>query len=160
MRDKDVDEILAPLLPLTSRVIATSAPTPRALPADELAARVRAAAERLGLSASLSVEVDDDPLHAVDRALASARLACVAGSIFLVGRRARAPPGARRRARPAAGMTIRTGAVFALAVVLATAAADGQQLQPPASQQPAAPAPGGAPPAARSLRSPRASPAR
>jgi dihydrofolate synthase / folylpolyglutamate synthase len=85
MRDKDVYEILAPLLPLTSRVIATSAPTPRALPADELAARVRTAAERLGLSASLSVEVDDDPLHAVDRALASARLACVAGSIFLVG---------------------------------------------------------------------------
>jgi len=45
-------------------------------------------------------------------------------------------------------MTPRIGAVFALAVVLATAAANGQQLQPPAAQQPAAPAPGGAPPAA------------
>jgi dihydrofolate synthase/folylpolyglutamate synthase len=85
MRDKDVYEILAPLLPLTSRVIATAAPTPRALPADELAARIRAAAERLGLSARLTVEADDDPLHAVDRALAAADLACVAGSIFLVG---------------------------------------------------------------------------
>ena len=85
MRDKDVHEILAPLLPLTSRVIATSAPTPRALPAEELATRVRTAAARLGLSSRLTVEVDDDPLHAVDRALDTADLACVAGSIFLVG---------------------------------------------------------------------------
>ena len=85
MRDKDVHEILAPLLPLTSRVIATSASTPRALPAEELAARVRAAAERLGLAGRLTVEVDDDPLRAVDRALASAPLVCAAGSIFLVG---------------------------------------------------------------------------
>jgi len=29
--------------------------------------------------------VDEDPLHAVDRALAVAGLMCVAGSIFLVG---------------------------------------------------------------------------
>jgi len=84
MRDKDVHDILAPLLPLTSHVVATSAPTPRALPAEELAARVRAAAERLGL-ATLKVDVDEDPLHAVDRALAVADLVCVAGSIFLVG---------------------------------------------------------------------------
>jgi dihydrofolate synthase / folylpolyglutamate synthase len=84
MRDKDVHDILSPLLPLTSRVVVTSAPTPRALPADELAARVRAAAERLGLR-SLSVDVEEDPLQALDRALATADLACVAGSIFLVG---------------------------------------------------------------------------
>jgi dihydrofolate synthase / folylpolyglutamate synthase len=84
MRDKDVHDILAPLLPLTSHVVATSAPTPRALPADELAVRVRTAAERLGLT-TLAVSVDDDPLQAVDRALASADLVCVAGSIFLVG---------------------------------------------------------------------------
>jgi dihydrofolate synthase/folylpolyglutamate synthase len=84
MRDKDVHDILSPLLPLTSLVIATSAPTPRALPADELAARVRAAAERLGLT-HLRVETTEDPLQAVDRALASADLVCVAGSIFLVG---------------------------------------------------------------------------
>ena len=85
MRDKDGHEILAPLLPLTSRVIASSAPSPRALPAEELATRVRSAAARLGLSSRLTVEVDDDPLHAVDRALDTADLACVAGSIFLVG---------------------------------------------------------------------------
>jgi dihydrofolate synthase/folylpolyglutamate synthase len=84
MRDKDVHDILAPLLPLTSHVVATSAPTPRALPADELAVRVRSAAERLGLT-NLTVNVDDDPMQAVDRALASADLVCVAGSIFLVG---------------------------------------------------------------------------
>ena len=84
MRDKDVHDILSPLLPLTSHVVATSAATPRALPADELAVRVRTAAERLGL-ATLDVSVDDDPLQAVDRALASADLVCVAGSIFLVG---------------------------------------------------------------------------
>jgi dihydrofolate synthase/folylpolyglutamate synthase len=84
MRDKDVHDILSPLLPLASLVVATSAPTPRALPADELAVRVHAAAERLGLT-RLAVEVDEDPLHAVDRALASADLVCAAGSIFLVG---------------------------------------------------------------------------
>jgi len=84
MRDKDVHDILSPVLPLTTRVIATSAPTPRALPADELAVRVHAAADRLGLG-HLAVEVDDDPMQAVDRALASADLVCVAGSIFLVG---------------------------------------------------------------------------
>jgi len=84
MRDKDVQDILAPLLPLTSHVIATSAPTPRALPADELAQRVRSAAERLGLT-HLAVDIDEDPLRAVDRALATADLVCVAGSIFLVG---------------------------------------------------------------------------
>jgi len=84
MRDKDVQDILAPLLPLTSHVVATSAPTPRALPAEELAVRVRSAAERLGLT-SLTVDVNEDPLQAVERALASADLVCVAGSIFLVG---------------------------------------------------------------------------
>jgi len=84
MRDKDVQDILAPLLPLTSHVVATSAPTPRALPADELALRVRSTAERLGLT-HLTVDVDEDPMRAVDRALATANLVCVAGSIFLVG---------------------------------------------------------------------------
>jgi dihydrofolate synthase/folylpolyglutamate synthase len=84
MRDKDVQDILTPLLPLISHVVATSAPTPRALPADELAVRVRAAAERLGLT-RLTVDVDEDPLQAVDRAMATADLVCVAGSIFLVG---------------------------------------------------------------------------
>jgi dihydrofolate synthase / folylpolyglutamate synthase len=84
MRDKDVHDILAPLLPLTSHVVATAAATPRALPADELAGRVRAVAERLGL-ANLPIDVDDDPMRAVERAFAAGDLVCVAGSIFLVG---------------------------------------------------------------------------
>ena len=42
MRDKDADAILRELLPVTSSVIATAADTPRAMPADELAARVTA----------------------------------------------------------------------------------------------------------------------
>jgi hypothetical protein len=45
---------------------------------------VRTAAERLGLT-RLRVEVNDDPLEAVDRVLTSSDLVCVAGSIFLVG---------------------------------------------------------------------------
>ena len=43
MRDKDVEEILGTLLPHVSSVIATAAPTPRAIPADELARHLRAA---------------------------------------------------------------------------------------------------------------------
>ena len=42
MRDKDADGILRELLPVTSSVIATAASTPRAMPANELAARVTA----------------------------------------------------------------------------------------------------------------------
>ena len=41
MRDKDVDGIIGALLPVVSSVIATAAHTPRALPADDLAARIR-----------------------------------------------------------------------------------------------------------------------
>jgi len=74
MRDKDVDEILTPLLPCVSRVIATAAPTPRALPAGELA-------EHIGRSA----EVIADPLAAIERALQMSDTVCVAGSIFLAG---------------------------------------------------------------------------
>jgi hypothetical protein len=156
MRDKDVYEILAPLLPLTSRVIATSAPTPRALPADELAARVRTAAERLG---PLGESLRGSGRRTPSRRRSCSRvgpLACVAGSIFLVGPCGsaswRAPP-----CPPAAGMTTAHRRRLRLAVVLAAAAANGQQLQPPAAQQTGRTAPGGAPPAARSLRSRAAS---
>ncbi len=78
MRDKDVDAILATLLPCVSSVIVTMAPTWRALPADELAVRVR----RLGTA---HVEVEPDPERAVVRALELDDTICVAGSIFLAG---------------------------------------------------------------------------
>ena len=74
MRDKDVDEILRPLLPCVSRVIATAAPTPRALPAADLA-------QRIGPSANVIAE----PHEAIDHALQIADTVCVAGSIFLAG---------------------------------------------------------------------------
>jgi len=74
MRDKDVDEILRPLLPCVSRVIATAAPTPRALPAAELA-------HRIGANANVIAE----PLEAIEHALQMGDTVCVAGSIFLAG---------------------------------------------------------------------------
>jgi len=84
MRDKDVRPILAALLPVTSRVFATAAPTPRALPAEEVAA--------LAGPAAVSVT---DPEEAIERALQVADTVCVAGSIFLAGA---VRDGLRRRA--------------------------------------------------------------
>jgi dihydrofolate synthase/folylpolyglutamate synthase len=79
MHDKDVEEILAVLLPLTSHVVATQAATPRALPAAELRQRV------LALDPVRQVEEDANPVTAVDRALRAAPSVCVAGSIFVAG---------------------------------------------------------------------------
>lgn len=74
MRDKDVDEILRPLLPCVSRVITTAAPTPRALPAADLA-------HHIGPSANVIAE----PLEAIEHATRMSDTVCVAGSIFLAG---------------------------------------------------------------------------
>jgi dihydrofolate synthase/folylpolyglutamate synthase len=83
MRDKDVDDILELLLPATSHVVATQAPSPRAMPAAELARRVadlQSAAQSVA-----SVDVIPEPAEAVDTALDRADTVCVAGSIFLAG---------------------------------------------------------------------------
>jgi dihydrofolate synthase/folylpolyglutamate synthase len=79
MRDKDADGILAALLPATSSVVVTAADTQRAMPANELAARVRA------MDGARSVEVFENAADAVDAAIASSPTVCVAGSIFLIG---------------------------------------------------------------------------
>jgi dihydrofolate synthase/folylpolyglutamate synthase len=79
MGDKDADGILSALLPVTSAVITTEATTSRALPAGALAERVR------HLDGSRSVTAEPACIRAVERALADAPLACVAGSIYLVG---------------------------------------------------------------------------
>jgi dihydrofolate synthase/folylpolyglutamate synthase len=79
MRDKDADAILRELLPVTADVIATAADTPRAMPPDELAARVRA------LDARRAVAAFPDVGSALDAALNQSRTICVAGSIFLAG---------------------------------------------------------------------------
>jgi dihydrofolate synthase/folylpolyglutamate synthase len=79
MRDKDIEGILTALLPLVSSVVATAAPTPRALPARDLASRLAA------MGAPVPVRTEPDPAVAVELALATSRTVCVAGSIFLVG---------------------------------------------------------------------------
>lgn len=78
MRDKHVADIARHLLPAVSAVVATAAPTPRAIPADDLAAQLRA-------GGAANVEVEPDPARAIARALEGAELVCVAGSIFLIG---------------------------------------------------------------------------
>lgn len=79
MRDKDADAILRELLPVTSSVIATATNTPRAMPANDLASRVRA------LDAARAVVACDEPGAAIDAAVAARATVCVAGSIFLAG---------------------------------------------------------------------------
>ena len=83
MRDKDVDDILSLLVPAVSDVIATQAPSPRALPAAELAERVARLQAAGGLGAS--VHAVADPAQAVESALSRGATVCVAGSIFLAG---------------------------------------------------------------------------
>jgi dihydrofolate synthase/folylpolyglutamate synthase len=78
MRDKNVQDIIGTLLPHVSSVIATAAPTPRAIPADDLARHLHAAG-------ATDVVAEPDATRAIDRALERAPLVLVAGSIFLAG---------------------------------------------------------------------------
>jgi dihydrofolate synthase/folylpolyglutamate synthase len=78
MRDKNVADIAHTLLPVVSSVIATAAPTPRAIPASDLARHLRAAGAR-------DVRAEADPIVAIERAFEFADTSCVAGSIFLAG---------------------------------------------------------------------------
>lgn len=79
MRDKDADGIIDRLAPCASRIVCTAPDTPRATPAQTLAARVRARA------AGLPVTVEDDPRRALEAAWSTARTVCATGSVFLVG---------------------------------------------------------------------------
>jgi dihydrofolate synthase/folylpolyglutamate synthase len=88
MRDKNVQDIIGTLLPHVSSVIATAAPTPRAIPADDLARHLRAAG-------ATDVRTESDAERAIDLALTHAPLVLVAGSIFLAGA---VRDGLRRRA--------------------------------------------------------------
>jgi folylpolyglutamate synthase/dihydropteroate synthase len=73
-----VQDIISTLLPHVSSVIATAAPTPRAIPADDLARHLRAAG-------ATDVVAEPDAERAIDQALERASLVLVAGSIFLAG---------------------------------------------------------------------------
>jgi dihydrofolate synthase/folylpolyglutamate synthase len=77
MKDKAVDDMLRALAPEMRRLICTTAPTPRAMPAADIAGRAAAH--------GLLAETVDDPWTAVARACEMAAPIVVAGSIFLVG---------------------------------------------------------------------------
>lgn len=79
MRDKDVRALLAPLLPLAVRVVATTLDFPRALPARDLADVVATMAPGLPVSAEPS------PAAALQAASEGGGRVVVAGSLFLVG---------------------------------------------------------------------------
>ena len=84
MADKDVDGIIAGLTQSWAmrgaRIVCTAVVAARALPAEALAARWRA------LAPGARVEVEPDPLAALDTALAAAPgPVVVAGSLYLVG---------------------------------------------------------------------------
>ncbi|HMC77997.1 MAG TPA: folylpolyglutamate synthase/dihydrofolate synthase family protein [Vicinamibacterales bacterium] len=77
MRDKALREMLGALLPAAAAIVCTTAPSPRAMPAAELAAVVGGLGSR--------ADVVPDPIAAVARACERGRPVVVAGSIFLIG---------------------------------------------------------------------------
>lgn len=79
MRDKDVEGIIGALLPVVASVVTTAAHHTRAIPADELAARIRATGP------SMQIRSEARPVHAVDEALGTGCTVCVAGSLMVVG---------------------------------------------------------------------------
>jgi len=78
MADKDARGMLDVLLPVTSRIIFTTASTPRAERATALASLVPATAAK-------TVEIIDDPAAALSHATSTSRRVVVAGSMFLIG---------------------------------------------------------------------------
>jgi dihydrofolate synthase/folylpolyglutamate synthase len=93
MRDKDVDEILRTLVPVTGAAIATQAPSPRAMGAVDLARRIADLQRASGRDPAVTAVADPD--EAIATALERHVQVCVAGSIFLVGA---VRDGLRRRA--------------------------------------------------------------
>jgi dihydrofolate synthase/folylpolyglutamate synthase len=80
MKDKDVAGILGPLLTRFARVICTTANSPRALGATELAELARTVSP-----GPAAIEAIDDPSAALRSACRPGARVVVAGSIFLVG---------------------------------------------------------------------------
>jgi dihydrofolate synthase / folylpolyglutamate synthase len=79
MRDKDLEAILRPLLPVVGPVIVTGAPSPRAMAPADLSDTV------CELDPHRSVTIEGDPAKAVEKGWQRGPLVCVAGSIFLAG---------------------------------------------------------------------------
>ena len=80
MRDKDATAMLDPLLPYAATVVCTTPPSPRALPASDLAALAATMAPR-----GVSISSIDDPAAALAAASQAAARIVAAGSIFLIG---------------------------------------------------------------------------
>ena len=79
MADKDIGGILAPLLPRVGSIVCTTAPTPRAARADDLA---RLAGE---MAPGRDVRSIENPEHALTHACATSSRVVAAGSMFLIG---------------------------------------------------------------------------
>ena len=79
LHDKDAVMMLTALLPVASRIVVTEPPSARARPAEELAA---IASE---ISPEATIDIERDPGDALTRAWSDSPVACVAGSIFLIG---------------------------------------------------------------------------
>jgi dihydrofolate synthase / folylpolyglutamate synthase len=77
MQDKAIDAMLHELAPVTRRLVCTTAPSPRAATARELAARA--------VESGLDAEALADPMAALARACETPEPIVVAGSIFLIG---------------------------------------------------------------------------
>jgi dihydrofolate synthase/folylpolyglutamate synthase len=77
MRDKDVNAMLPVLAPACERIICTTAPSPRAMPAAELADAAR--------TLPVSVDAVPDFREALAQAIGYKRPVVAAGSIFLIG---------------------------------------------------------------------------
>jgi dihydrofolate synthase/folylpolyglutamate synthase len=80
MRDKDAAAMLRPLAPASAHVVCTTAPTPRAATAAELASRAREV-----MPHGIPVDQIDDPSAALEQAVTAGNPIVAAGSIFLIG---------------------------------------------------------------------------
>lgn len=80
MHDKDVAGMLDALLPFCGTVVCTTAPSPRAVPAGELATAAAAIS-----GTAVRIEAIADPRAALERARQSGGRIVAAGSIFLIG---------------------------------------------------------------------------
>jgi len=92
MADKDVDGVIAALLAARAladaTVVCTSLDVPRAMPAEDLAARWRAtrrATAPRSARGTGAIVAERDPVEALERALAGPGPVLVAGSLYLVG---------------------------------------------------------------------------